>query len=928
MDQKLKPIFLSGLSWLLLLFPTGNLCQEMTLSRQIIFEDIGKQEGFPKLWTWEFLEDRQGFMWIGANGLYKYDGYTIQACKYDSISIGTVYALIEDFQNNMWIGASNGLFYYNKTTDKLRDWFKGKLDPSRKPPRICALYEDSAKRIWIGGEQALYLIETPGDEGFQAVEGIKLGVPFQELNGVRAIREDRRGRIFAATNLGLWRVEKGLGSVQYIPEQRNNPDRDFYIHDAELGNGDSLWLATAEGVWVFETEHQRFSKLNLPAYAGEAVRELLIDKDQQLWIGAEKGGLLRFRNGQFTQFQNDKNNPYSLSSNYINALHFDRFHNLWAGTSAGINLLRAQACRFPFYQAVPGPGRQNNFIFRILKDNSGGYWLRIHAKGLAYSPALNRECEILLQPPAHATIEEINDFSLDADGNVWVITLTNGLYLFENAQKKYRRIALGKEIQMAAPNLIIADLQEDSLLWISSKFGLCRVNRLTQECSWLDPRADLPWLDNSTVGQLEQAEDGNLWVTIRFKGYSIIGYLDKSTGKFVAKPEQPGHPSSVRAPHWYQFKRVPGNKIWAGHSKGLVILDTRSKSYSRVTSQNGLPVKGVLSITPDLEGGIWFTGKYNLCRFDGQRYHCFDASSDIESFLYMSSALGQDGQVLFGGANGLYAFYPGEIDLAGNTEPPRIVLTNFKVFNHPRKLGRAYEMVKKITVEHRENILTFEFSGLHFLNPNRSKYKYKLEGFQKDWVEVGSDERRATYTNLSPGAYTFHALAAKADGSWPTPEEGLSIQLIILPPWYSTWWAYLLCGGVIIGLLLGIRRHELKRHHARAEALRLSELDAFLQKVRILVDEELSNPHLDIDYLARELMVSRVQLYRKVKSMTGRPTSAFIRLLRLQKAQLLLTTTELNISEIAYKVGFTDPSYFTRVFREEYGMTPSEWRRR
>ena len=119
----------------------------------------------------------------------------------------------------------------------------------------------------------------------------------------------------------------------------------------------------------------------------------------------------------------------------------------------------------------------------------------------------------------------------------------------------------------------------------------------------------------------------------------------------------------------------------------------------------------------------------------------------------------------------------------------------------------------------------------------------------------------------------------------------------------------------------------MKRHHARAEALRLSELDAFLQKVRILVDEELSNPHLDIDYLARELTVSRVQLYRKVKTMTGRSTSAFIRLLRLQKAQLLLTTTELNISEIAYKVGFTDPSYFTRVFREEYGITPSEWRR-
>lgn len=808
----------------------------MTLALQTSPEIISKTV------TRAVLEDSYGFIWHGGSGgLFKYDGYESKARRPESadsakISLGTVYAILEDKSRDLWIGSANGLFRYERQTDKIVPCFKGKfVTQTGSASIVYALFVDAAGRLWIGTETSLYVVKKSGAEPLKVLEGHDFRPQWQLAEGVFSIVEDRRGRIYAATSDGLWRIQSDFSFRRLAPGAgAKNNSLGFRITDAETAGGDTIWLASSTGLWIFETQNERFSPIPLPEKAGKRLSALTFDRQKHLWLAISGQIWERSPDGSIES----ATGPPAPFYQVINNVAIDRFGNLWAGGYSGLAKIELAANRaLPFYKVVGDTPDQDNASLRLMQDSAGGFWFRMINSGLGFCSELGGTFEIVLQPALDVADGEIKHFCTDADGNVWVLTLTKGLYRFPKGSKREQSVFVDDSLRLALGLFILADRLDNRLLWFSSQFGLCSVDRFTFQRHWFFPKKDLPWLDKTSIGSIEQDDGGNIWCVTRANERNVVICFDRTSGKFSGEPDPAKRPDYVGTNH---LKRVSKDTLWLATTMGMLVIDTRRNTQFLWNRPNGFPGAGAGSIVPDGRGNVWFTSGQKICRWDGRAFECFSARKESEGFLYANATLTRDGLVMFGGKSGIHVFDPAKI--RKDTLRPRVYLTGFKVLNKAHSLGNALELVQEIRQPFDSKVLTFEFAAVHHLQPGDVKYRHKLEGFEPDWVETGSRERWATYTNLSPGAYTFKVMAANADGLWTEEAEGLSIRLVILPPWYRSWWAYLFYIVFGLGLLLAIRRFELRRHLAQAEARRLQELDLAKNRLYTNITHEFRTP--------------------------------------------------------------------------------------
>jgi signal transduction histidine kinase/ligand-binding sensor domain-containing protein/CheY-like chemotaxis protein len=805
------PYFLSG--------------QELRLARQMVPKEITKKA------TGDLLEDSYGFIWMAGRNLYKYDGYQTRAYLPEGDNPSGYKALIEDSRGNIWIGAARGLFRYDRKTDKLIQCFGDKIKSRTGDAlNIYALYEDQYGNIWVGGENRIFVIRDQKGEHIELIEGWVEEMDNQVRSGVRCLVADQQGNMYTGTSSGLWQIGEKFALTLYLPDNFNEANS-FFVSGIEQGKADTLWLATSAGLWVFESDTKRFSQIKLPGDPDQAVRKVLVDDQDKTWVGRSDGVLVLLPNGEYEAYMEA---PF----HFPRALLRDRFGNLWVGKGSGVHVLSYDRNKkFPVFQIESKSRYQDNFFFFTAQDSTGGFWFRLLRTGLGYCASLNSELEVRLQPPNHFFIEEIKSFCTDPEGHVWVITFTNGLYFFEHGQRQYRQIDLSDSLKMARPLIILSDREDGSLLWISTKFGLCAINRFTLKAQWYHPNDDLPWLGTDALSYIEQAADGNIWGAVRTSGNRTVVSFDKRKKKFVTGLTLP---HSLDKESGYDMKRVPGDQIWIGEKGGLTIIDTKQKTGMLITPFEGLPTSSVGSIVTDKHGNIWYSSGQSICKYDGLDFTCYQVGNEIGGFVAHSSTLTKEGKVVFGASNGLLIINPDEVEK--DTLPPKVILSNFQVFNEGRQLETAYELVKEIRLPFEDNILSFTFSALHFNHPELTKFRYKLDGFEKDWVQTSSRERQATYTNLSPGAYTFRATAANIDGYWTPKQDELQVKLIILPPWYRTWWAYALWVGLFLGSIYGLYRFQLNRRLALAEARRLMELDLVKTRLYNNITHEFRTP--------------------------------------------------------------------------------------
>src|SRR5208283_5071306 len=305
------------------------------------------------------------------------------------------------------------------------------------------------------------------------------------------------------------------------------------------------------------------------------------------------------------------------------------------------------------------------------------------------------------------------------------------------------------------------------------------------------------------IWTIYQDRSGTLWLGT-FGGALIC--FDDTTNTFASNKPDSRDPHRLNGGGLTTIHEDRAGTLWLGGFDGLYRYNRQSGAFTRYTESQGLPSSTIRCIQEDGFGRLWLSTQKGISRFDPktETFRNYDVSDCLQSNEFSDGCFqGPDGEMFFGGSNGFNAFFPEQV--RDNPYMPPVVITSFKIFNKPVAIGansvlkRGIPYVDSLTLSYRDNVFSFEFAALSYGNSHKNRYRYKIEGFDPGWSEVGSKQRLATYTNLDPDKYVFRVQGSNSDGVWN--EEGVSLPILITPPWWRTNWFRALCVAAFLALL-------------------------------------------------------------------------------------------------------------------------------
>ncbi|HEY0064998.1 MAG TPA: diguanylate cyclase [Telluria sp.] len=790
------------------------------------------------------MQDRQGFIWIGTHsgGLYRYNGY--QAVKYTSSTLDPnslphdrVSTLFEDKQGNIWAGTQAGLARYNPKTN---DFTRFAPPPGPSAQRIIkSIISDGRDGIWLATWGGLQHFD-PASASFTVYLHDARNPTSLASNDINAIAMDEKGGIWAATwPGGLDYLAPGQSEfVHYRVDSAASPDPKLNIVRAlHFARDKTLWIGTENGVmnWNTGSDWETRARLDAPA---TRINYLYGDANETVWAGTLAAGLLRWDKGssKAIHYVHRANDSNSLPSDYIRAVMHDRSGMLWVGSfTDGISLVNLNSQgfqRFIPFDVEAHNLRPDNSLKFIEGAPEGRLWLAGNSGLSLFDPANGEVLKTWRADGAKAgALSNDTVYSLyqQPGGALWIGT-SAGLNRLDGGDKPIKAISFGSVgadfINTIAPGA-------NNTLWLGTGNQVIRYDTASGAWNNYYPNPDDPNSRsvNSTNVILEDGK-GRVWMGSEWSGGGL-DLLDTQSGKFRHLRHQPGNPASLADDNVASMYQDPQGRLWVGTAKGLNQIlgaDDGSISFRSYLDKGSVGAIKILAIRSDREGMLWLSTAGGLLRMDpatGKAARFTSADGLTEGFSVGAAHAAADGKLYFGGVKGMTGVTPQLV--RSSSIMPQVAVTDIGVFNHSLKTGKPAPGIKlegpvtspsTLSLSVQQSVFTIEFAALHYTDPGRNTYAYRLDGFDHDWVYTDASRRSATYTNLDPGNYTFHVKAANNQGLWSDKPTSLDIE--ILPPWWQTWWfralLLLLCVALLTVAYRARVRH-LTRRQIQLEAM-------------------------------------------------------------------------------------------------------------
>lgn len=850
---------------------------------QIQFSRLDLSNGLSHNQVNAILKDSKGFLWFGTlSGLNRFDGYQFKTFKNDTRDTSSI---IDDFvtgiyelpDHKLYLETRSGPNIYDNVSQRFIRDVKGYLKTLNINAReIRKILRDGEGNFWFHAAADGIFKYYPASKKTVWLKCSGKSKADLDKTPVSAIEMDQHGNIWVVhRNKVVEMLNRQTGKVQKRIEvyKKQLPDEaeDFRIF---VDKDADLWiytLNTQHGIDYYSpsTGARRYIDKGIGGLNNNLINGVLQDSKGKIWIGTDHGGLnlLDKRDFSVRYLLNKEDDQKSVSQNSITSLYKDATGIIWIGTfKRGVSFYHEKILKFPLFshQGVNPNGLVYDDINRFVEDQKGNLWIGTNGGGLFYfnrSTGQFKRFRHEAKNPNSLGNDIIVSLFIDKTQTLWIGTYFGGLDRFEDG-KFYNYKHNPKDNSTLADDRVW-DILEDrkGRMWVATlSGGLDQLDRKAGRFTHHKAGTSNS-VGSDFISCLIEDKNGNLWI-----GTSDgIDKLD-AKGKFQHYKSAPGKKNTLINNIVYDLMEDSYGFIWIATRDGLSRLNPRTMDFLNFDSSNGLTEKATLKIIEDNRKNLWVSTANGLFKIIVSRdkqnkfayaFRKYDEHDGLQGSAFNANAgyKTRKGELLFGGANGFNLFNPD--DIKTDNIKPAIVLSELQISNKTVGIGEQIDgrvPLKKsivftdtLELKYSQNSLTLGFAALNYFGPQKIKYRYKLEGFDQQWQELQENLRRATYTNIDPGEYTFKVVSTDASGNWVDNEA--SLKIIIKPPIWRTNFAYLMYVLLFGGSLLYLRHRGIKRtreefliEQERQQGKRMHELDLLKIKFLTNVSHEFRTP--------------------------------------------------------------------------------------
>ncbi|TKG91946.1 hybrid sensor histidine kinase/response regulator [Puteibacter caeruleilacunae] len=893
--------------WIVVMIVISNVC----LGQNIRFKRMVDDGVFAHSSITAIEEDQLGRMWFGTReGLFMYDGYKLKSFHRevdDSLSITSSWIqCLKSVGTDLWVGTDNGMNRIDLNDFSIHRYYLGDLVDNS----VRSFLGDEEQGVWIWTTNGMFRFSSEKQEFVriklqEEVFGVTATCYYKNQSGEFIVATDRHGLFYFYPKTGTVKrvpndqlkdyrisdVKQDINGRYYLATRYNGViilDGELEISSLNVNGGPSkvfslefddngiLYVATdGEGVFVVNsmmgTVEQYVSGDNNGLESDVAYR-VFRDKTGMLWVGMINGGVCfmdRYSSVfkhllKFAPYKNSKLDKLSI----LDIVHLEGYNALVATDGEGLFKVNVKTEKVE--QVNTGDVR---IIKTLYRDSKGHIWGGAYHNGLIHLDEQLRfikHFKEIRNPSGSYHDDSVWAIEEDADGRLWLGTLNGGLFWFDQKRNLFLSCAEDlNDFELRETAITTLKREIDGTFWVGTKSGAYRYDQRQ--------RRFISFPDNSTFA------------------------LSNQVIRQVLKDGQSG--------------------VWIGTENGLNHFDNGEQNvYTRL---NGLSGNRIQSLLRDMAGRIWVATSYGLNLIeDNEVVRIFLKEDGLSDNIFNSNGgiIFPDGSIALNTIQGLTYFNPGQIQR--NIREPEIIFTSLWINGSlisakQSNIKEHISVLKELELDYSQRSFSLEYAALNFYLPQKNQYMYKLEGFDEDWI-VGGNERKATYTNLEPGEYVFKVKASNNDGVWN--EDGISLPVVVMPPWWDTWWANLIYLALLIGVILVFREYTVKGERLKnairnkeLEAERKEEIERIKAQFFTNISHDLRTPLSLIVAPVSSLIKKdeqlkkeeRLAIYETIKNNCDRLLTLVNQLLdyrKLESGKLKLRISEIAIDKLIYKV--------------------------
>jgi signal transduction histidine kinase/ligand-binding sensor domain-containing protein/CheY-like chemotaxis protein/AraC-like DNA-binding protein len=835
-------------------------------------------------------KDSRGFMWFGtSSGLNRYDGYKFKIFKSDSqdtttLSDDFIRDIFEGPDHKLWIRTKNGYNYniYDPLTEHFNRSPQSYLKSIGLPDAlITSIKKDEHGNFWfLYANMGIYLYNPTNK---QVRHFYNNGKSQESLysNDVTAIALNSVGKAWLVYRDGTFDLlDPTLNRVVYRSTLLKNANRAkpvYYL--LSVDNENDLWFysyAPAVGVYFFSPERNTLMPVDKGTHGSSLksniVFNIVQDNKGEIWIATDHGGinLVSKKDFKVSYLLSREDDNKSIGQNSIISLYKDNTGIMWAGTyKKGISYYHEDILKFPLFRHYSSDPKSLSFndVNRFVEDAAGNLWMGTNGGGLIYFNRKTGTYTDYLHNPKNANSlasDVIVGLCIDHEQKLWIGTYWGGLDCFDGHTFKHYRHD-DKDPGSISDDRVWEIIEDSSnRLWVGTLAGgLNRFDRDKQLFYHYGPEQKNS-VSSGYIPTIFEDANKNIWIG----GYAGIDVLSSKTGKFSNYKHSNKDSNSLIHNNINSITEDSRKLMWIGTREGLSVFDAKSGNFLNFRKENGLPDNAILDAIEDDNHTMWISTPNGLCNVTVKstatgyffQFKNFDEADGLQGREFNENAAykTREGDLVFGGANGFNLFKPSNIHI--NKNKINLAFTDLQVFNKSVSanehfnnhviLDRSITETKAFKLHYSENEFSIEFAPLNFFNADKFSLQYIMEGFDKRWLNADNKLRRATYTNLDPGEYTFRVRASNPEA--PNNSESIYLKIEILPPFWRSTIAYIFYILLFLVLLFYIRYRGIKKIEAkfaieeerkdtkriieteRQDAQRMHELD--LMKIKFLTN--------------------------------------------------------------------------------------------